>query len=171
MSEHVEIRWVKVGIAGGIAASALYPVLAVRTVPSSRQRSRCVLPRAGDRPRNWRLSPHQTPRAVCGGFPWCGAQHHRRCPLHGDGAGPVGCSRSSSYGAADLVGVWLGLDLAWDIYIGLGTLAFGCAMPAASRFGWPLAGVGMLLGFLVIVLNPCRFRLPRRAPGCLTSAR
>jgi hypothetical protein len=68
-------------------------------------------------------------------------------------------------GVGDIGGVWLGLDVAWDIYIGLGTLAFGCAMLRHPRFGWPFAAPGLILGLLVVVLNLIPFPTPPAAAG------
>jgi hypothetical protein len=65
----------------------------------------------------------------------------------------------------DLVDIWLGLDVAWDVYIALGTLFFATAMFAHPRFRWPFAVPGLVLGFLVIVLNLATFPLPPADAG------
>lgn len=64
-----------------------------------------------------------------------------------------------------LVGVWLGLDVAWDVYIGLGTLLFAGAMVRHARFGWLFAAPGLALGALVIVLNLATFPTPPAEAG------
>ena len=63
------------------------------------------------------------------------------------------------------MGVWLGLDVAWDVYIGLGTLAFSWSMLHHPRFGWPFSASGFLLGLLVIVLNLIPFPVPPAEAG------
>ncbi|NQV16733.1 hypothetical protein HQ531_14815 [bacterium] len=62
-------------------------------------------------------------------------------------------------------GVWLGLDVVWDIYIGLGTLGFAVAMISHKRFGWPFSVSGFLIGSLVIVLNLIPFPIPPAEAG------
>lgn len=64
-----------------------------------------------------------------------------------------------------LIGVWLGLDVAWDIYIGIGTILFAASMLRHARFGWPFALPGLALGLLVIVLNLVVFPTPPAEAG------
>ena len=56
--------------------------------------------------------------------------------------------------------IWLGLDVAWDIYIGLGTIFFSAAMYGHARFGKVYAILGFILGVLVIALNLATFPTP-----------
>jgi len=56
--------------------------------------------------------------------------------------------------------IWLGLDVAWDIYIGLGTMFFSLAMLSHPRFGKIFAIPGLVLGVLVIALNLATFPTP-----------
>ncbi len=51
------------------------------------------------------------------------------------------------------VGVWLGLDVAWDIYIGLGTAFYSAAMLHHGRFGALFAVPEFLVALLLIGLN------------------
>jgi hypothetical protein len=48
--------------------------------------------------------------------------------------------------------VWLGLDVAWDAYLGLGTLCFGLAMLRHPRFGraFGLSGVAIATALLAV---------------------
>jgi hypothetical protein len=64
-----------------------------------------------------------------------------------------------------LVGVWLGLDVAWDVYIGLGTICFAWSMLSHPRFRWPFALPGFVLGFLALVLNLHAFPTPPAEAG------
>ena len=68
-------------------------------------------------------------------------------------------------GARDLVGVWLDLDVAWDVYIGLGTLVFAWAMRSHPRYRWAFAAPGLALGLLVIVVNLMPFPVPPAEAG------
>jgi hypothetical protein len=59
-----------------------------------------------------------------------------------------------------VVAVWLGLDVAWDVYIALGTALFAWAMRAHPRFGLGFAGSGLLLAVLLLALNFFTFPEP-----------
>lgn len=54
----------------------------------------------------------------------------------------------------------LGLDVAWDFFIGSGLVAVGAAMFGHSRFRWPWAAPMVLFGLAVIVLNAMTFPWP-----------
>jgi hypothetical protein len=72
---------------------------------------------------------------------------------------------ASSSKVIELQGIWWGLDVAWDIYIGLGTIFFGCAMFRHPRFGMIFAGSGVALGVAEILLNVYTFPAPPAASG------
>jgi hypothetical protein len=59
-----------------------------------------------------------------------------------------------------LVAIWLGLDVAWDLYIGVATLLFGLCFlrhPAFGRWlGWP----GIVVALVLLVLNTATFPEP-----------
>jgi hypothetical protein len=59
-----------------------------------------------------------------------------------------------------LVAVWLGLDVAWDAYIALGTIFFAVAMLRHPRFGPAFAFSGMLIGAALLALNFYTFPIP-----------
>ncbi len=166
MIEETEIRWVKVGIVGGFAASVLYPLAL--------------------------FAPFPVPvTAVLGSLlgPAIGVGSlglYRLIRLHGPSvAAALGAVHNLIAGAlltamvlvqlavraraperiGDVVGIWLGLDVAWDVYIGLGTLAFGWAMRRHPRFGWWFAAPGLVLGFLVVALNLVSFPTPPANAG------
>src|SRR5712691_10824715 len=44
-----------------------------------------------------------------------------------------------------LTGIWLGIDLAWDAYIGLGTICFAVAVLRHPRFGRVFAFSGLAI--------------------------
>lgn len=59
-----------------------------------------------------------------------------------------------------IVAVWLGLDVAWDMYIALGTALFAWAMWAHPRFGRLFAVSGILLAALLLAFNFYAFPEP-----------
>jgi hypothetical protein len=59
-----------------------------------------------------------------------------------------------------MVGVQLGLDVAWDIFLGLGTFLFAWSMTRDSRFGWVLGLSGILIAAGLIAFNLWTFPLP-----------
>jgi len=62
-----------------------------------------------------------------------------------------------------LVGVQLGLDVAWDIFISLGTLLFAISMFGDARFGWILGMAGVLIAVGLLILNLWTFPTPPAA--------
>ena len=66
-----------------------------------------------------------------------------------------------------LEAVWLGLDVAWDVYIGLGTILFGLSMFRHPRFGRVFALSGIALGLGLLILNLYTFPTPPANAGLL----
>jgi len=64
-----------------------------------------------------------------------------------------------------LVGVWLGLDVAWDVYVGIGTIFFSIAMLRHPRFGPWYAAPGLLIAAALLALNLGTFPLPPGEAG------
>lgn len=56
--------------------------------------------------------------------------------------------------------VQLGLDVSWDIFIGVGTLLFAVNMFSHPRFGRILGGIGVLLAILLLIFNLYSFPIP-----------
>ncbi len=164
----VDIRWIVAGIAGGLAASVLYPLLLVVPLPLVALAAGAALlgPAIGlgslGLYRLLRLPDDSVTAAlgaicnVVAGALFTAMVLVQLAVRHGSGP-PAG----------GLSGVWLGLDVAWDVYIGLGTLAFGWAMHRHPRFGWAFAGTGLILGLLLLVLNLATFPTPPAAAGLL----
>jgi hypothetical protein len=74
-------------------------------------------------------------------------------------ATPGGCASSP------LQGVWLGLDVAWDTYIGLGTVLFAFSMLRHPRFGRVFAATGVAIGFALLLFNLYTFPTPPANAG------
>jgi hypothetical protein len=66
-----------------------------------------------------------------------------------------------------LSAVYLGLDVAWDLYVGAGTFAFALAMLQHRGFGKPFAWSGMLLAALLLAFNIATFPTPPANAGLL----
>jgi hypothetical protein len=62
-----------------------------------------------------------------------------------------------------LVGVQLGLDVAWDVFISLGTLLFAVSMLRDERFGWIMGISGILIAVTLLILNLWTFPTPPAA--------
>ena len=74
--------------------------------------------------------------------------------------------RAGSSGASsELIGVWLGLDVALDVYLGLGTGLFALAMLRHPRFGPWLGIPGLPIAAGLLVLNLYTFPTPPADAG------
>jgi hypothetical protein len=166
MSDHIEIRWIQFGIVGGLCASVLYPLLLFAPVP---------------------VGMAVTFAALLGSAIGIGSLGlYRLLRLNGRSvSAALGAIHNLLAGALftamvlvqlavkietpgfsrEIMGVWLGLDVAWDIYVGLGTIFFAYPMLGHPRFRWPFAVPGLGLGVLVIVLNLLPFPTPPAAAG------
>jgi len=60
---------------------------------------------------------------------------------------------------------WLGLDVAWDLYIGVGTLLFAAAMYAHEWFGKIYSISGATIAVLLLFLNLWTFPTPPANAG------
>ena len=67
--------------------------------------------------------------------------------------------------SAPFIGIWLGLDVAWDSYVGLGTICFALAMLRHPRFGRIFAFFGMAIGAGLLALNLYTFPTPPQNAG------
>ena len=168
MTDQSEIRWIQVGVAGGLCASVLYPTLLFAPLP---------------------LAATAAAAAFLGPAIGIGSLGLRKLiSLQGSSvAATLGAISNVVAGAlftamalvqlavrhsvqdatlrSPIVGIWLGLDVAWDVYIGLGTIFFAWSMLRHPRFRWPFAAPGFVLGFLVLVLNLYTFPTPPAEAG------
>lgn len=65
----------------------------------------------------------------------------------------------------EIVSVWLGLDVAWDVYVGLGTLLLAVAAWRHPRFGILWAAPGMAVSLILLALNFATFPAPPGEAG------
>jgi hypothetical protein len=168
MVDLAEIRWIKTGVVAGLCASLFYPVLLFAPLPLVATAAFGALlgPAIGIGSMGLRQLIRLHAESVAAAL---GA-------IHNVLAGclfaamvlvqlAVRAGVSDSMGSGELVGVWLGLDVAWDTYIGLGTIFFAWAMLGHPRFRWPFAVPGFALGLLVLLLNLHTFPSPPAEAG------
>lgn len=77
----------------------------------------------------------------------------------------VGYSVAGEKVAVQVHAIWLGLDVAWDAYIGLGTLCFALAMRRHPRFGRVFGFSGLAIGVGLLALNFYTFPAPPASAG------
>ncbi len=65
----------------------------------------------------------------------------------------------------ELTSIWLGLDVAWDMFGGAGTVLLALALWRHPRFPRLLAGSGVLVGALIWALNTATFPTPPAEAG------
>jgi hypothetical protein len=166
MDKPAEIRWIQLGVVGGICASVLYPMLIFAPLPLTVAASLAAFlgPAIGISSLGLfkliRVYGYSVAAAlgtihnvVAGGMLTAMLLVQLAIRMR-----PVPFSQ-------DLVGVWAGLDVAWDVYIGLGTLFFAFSMLRHPRFRWPFAVSGILIGLLLLVLNLLTFPDPPSQAG------
>jgi hypothetical protein len=172
MVEAVEIRWIQTGVVGGLCASVLYPLLIFAPLPPLTTVALAAFlgPAIGIGSLGLRRLFRVHRKSVAASL---GAIHNVLAGALFTAMALVQMAvrlrASDASGASarigEVVGVWLGLDVAWDVYIGLGTLCFAWAMLGHPRFGWPFAAPGFVVGSLVIALNLQTFPAPPAEAG------
>jgi hypothetical protein len=73
--------------------------------------------------------------------------------------------RSGDKPGSDVVSVWLGLDVAWDVYVGLGTLFFAVCALRHPRLGRVIGVVGIAIAVGLLALNLYCFPTPPGEAG------
>ena len=73
--------------------------------------------------------------------------------------------RSGDKPAADAVSIWLGLDVAWDVYVGIGTLLFGMSALRHPRLGVLIGSAGVVIASALLALNLYTFPTPPADAG------
>jgi len=168
MGKSLEIQWIIAGIIGGISASIFYPALIFINLPLGLTATAAALlgPAIGVGSLGLRqILVIQKPSMLAN----IAAIWNLIAGLLFSAMGLIQLAvrelSDISLRGQPLQGVWLGLDVAWDIYIGLGTICFAAAMISHKRFGWPFSVSGLLIGLLVIGLNLIPFPIPPAEAG------
>lgn len=73
--------------------------------------------------------------------------------------------RSEDHPSADAVSIWLGLDVAWDVYVGLGTLLFAVCAFRHPRLGVVVGSAGIAIATGLLALNLYTFPTPPAEAG------
>jgi len=168
MRNHPQVRWIQAGVVGGLCASLLYPLLLFAPLPFVAAVTAAAL--LGPAIGIGSLGLLQLIRVqgesvmatlgaianVAAGALFAAMVLVQLAVRHlalGAQAEPA------------MVGIWLGLDVAWDVYIALGTVFLASAMVNHPRFRWVFAVPGLVLGGLVLVLNLLSFPTPPAEAG------
>jgi len=77
----------------------------------------------------------------------------------------VGYSAGGEKVSSQFIAIWLGLDVAWDAYAGLGTICFALAMLRHPRFGIIFAVFGIVIGAGLLALHLYTFPTPPQNAG------
>src|SRR5574341_853136 len=162
-SNSIELRWVQVAIGLGIATSVVYPSLIFLPLPQllTVSLAAAVVPLLG-------IASIGLYRFLRIHQPSVSAQLDAACNFL---AGALFSTmllvqlavRLRAAGQPidqQLVAVWLGLDVAWDVYIALGTALFAWAMWTHPRFGRIFTVSGILLAALLLAFNFYAFPEP-----------
>ena len=169
MNDPIEIRWIKTGIIAGFFASILYPLIIFAPL-SLRITAACAVflgPAIGIGSLGLRYFLRIHRKSVAATL---GAISNFTAGVLFTSMVLVQLAVKQTVDLSTIhftEGIWLGLDVAWDIYIGLGTLLFALAIIKHPRFGWFYSIPGFVLGFLVIVLNLIPFPIPPAFAGSI----
>lgn len=77
----------------------------------------------------------------------------------------IAVKAATQHPGVELTHIWLGLDVAWDVFVGTGTVLFGVALWLHPDFRPLTAGFGVLVGALLLVLNLATFPVPPAEAG------
>jgi len=77
----------------------------------------------------------------------------------------VGYSAGSGKVSQQFTGIWLGLDVAWDAFVGFGTICFSIAMLRHPRFGKIFSFPGIVIGAGLLGLHLYTFPTPPQNAG------
>ncbi len=161
--QRVEYVMIRTGVAAGLIACIVYPV--VLLVPLPRMLTAALIAVFGPALALASLGLGQLCRLDSDSF-WS-----RVAPVMNIVAGAlfssmllvqyaIGLEAGSSAVSRQVQAVWLGLDVAWDVYLGIGTVLFSLAMFKHPKFGRLIASLGLLLALGLLALNLYSFPTP-----------
>jgi hypothetical protein len=164
------IRWVYLGIAGGVTACVAYPLLVFAPLP----RLVTVFLAA--------LFPPALAAASIGLLQFLALSGESVASQLGTVFNLLASALVSSmffvqlavrmgtgagHPAAGLTGVWLGLDVAWDSFVALGTFCFAIAGYRHPRLGPLYALPGLVIALALLVVNLWTFPTPPGDAGLI----
>jgi hypothetical protein len=163
----VEVRWIRTGAIAGLWACAAYPVAAFVPLPLALTAAVAASfgPALGLACVGlWRLIRLHHGSVAAGaavGFNALGGAMFVAMVLVQLAVGAA----TGNHTERSLQAVWLGLDVAWDVYIGLGTALFALSMARHPRFGRVFAASGVAIGLALLLLNLYTFPTPPANAG------
>ncbi len=72
---------------------------------------------------------------------------------------------AAGHPSKEFIAIWLGLDVAWDLFAGTGLLLFGVALAMVPGFSRLLGWAGVVLSGTLLVLNIAYFPAPPGEAG------
>jgi hypothetical protein len=164
----VSLRAIRVGILAGFFACLAYPLAAFGHLPKIATATlvACFGPALGVACYGLRrLLDLETPRLSSGLGLLLNALAGALFTAMGLVQLAIGYSAGGDRVSASFIGIWLGLDVAWDAYVGLGTICFALAMLRHPRFGRIFAIFGMAIGSGLLALHLYTFPTPPQNSG------
>lgn len=162
-----ELQWVRIGVIGGLWACLAYPVAIF--VPLPLQMSAALAASFGP----------ALALGCVGLWRLIGLHHGSVAAAAAAGLNAIGGALFTAMllvqmaiGVATgdqterpLQAVWLGLDVAWDAYIGVGTALFAFSMLRHPRFGRVFGGTGLAIALALLCFNLYTFPTPPQNAG------
>jgi len=162
-NDSIELRWIQLAIGLGIATSVVYPSLIFLPLPQLLTiiLAAAIGPLLG-------LASLGLYRFLRLNKPSVSAQLASACNLLGGALFTtmllvqlaVRLRAAGQPIDRQVVAVWLGLDVAWDVYIALGTAFFAWAMWSHPRLGRGFAVSGIFIAVLLLSFNLYSFPEP-----------
>ena len=162
-NDSIELRWIQLAIGLGIATSVVYPSLIFLPLPQLLTiiLAAAIGPLLG-------LASFGLYRFLRLNKPSVSAQLAAACNLLGGALFTtmllvqlaVRLRAAGQPIDRQVVAVWLGLDVAWDVYIALGTAFFAWAMWSHPRLGRGFAVSGIFIAVLLLSFNLYSFPEP-----------
>lgn len=162
------LKAIRVGIVAGFFACMAYPLAAFAPLPKLATTTlvACFGPALGVASYGLRrLLDLETPRLSSAIGSWLNALAGALFSAMGLIQLAVRYSAGGESVSASFIAIWLGLDVAWDAYVGLGTISFALAMLRHPRFGRVFALLGMAIGAGLLALHLYTFPAPPQNSG------
>jgi hypothetical protein len=163
----VELQWIYFGIVAGLWACMAYPVMLLFPLPQAITATLAASfgPALGLASvglwRMLRLHRQSVTASAAAGLNAIGGAFFTAMVLVQMAVGAA----TGGHTEGSLQAVWLGLDVAWDAYIGLGTVFFAISMYRHPRFGRIFSISGIVVGMALLFLNLYTFPTPPANAG------